>query len=192
MSAGQLLFRVRGSERVQALVQVHDQAMQRIAFALRHRGELEHFAMCDRLRAAECAIVLDRGEPCLRRLALRVVAGLDGTDHVADVIPDGAAEVAQARRADLVGGQSAGAGHQRLHGVGVDAGGAAFVLEIEGGGLGRAGVAGGRLQHAQAYLHAVVRLQALADQRRQQDLGLSQPLDDAGFHGRDVPECAAI
>ena len=67
---------------------------------------------------------------------------------------------------------------------GRDAGGAAFDLQIGGGMIGLARVMRRRLQRAHAHLDAVVGGETLRDQRRQQNVGLSELLDDLRFHAR--------
>jgi hypothetical protein len=54
----------------------------------------------------------------------------------------------------------------------------AFARQIEASAARFAGVTGGRLQNAQAELDAVVCSQAFRNQRRQQQICLSEPLDD--------------
>jgi hypothetical protein len=54
----------------------------------------------------------------------------------------------------------------------------AFARQIEASAARFAGVTGSRLQNAQAEFDAVVRGQAFRNQRRQQQIGLSEPLDD--------------
>ena len=50
--------------------------------------------------------------------------------------------------------------------------------------IGLARVMRGRLQRAHAHLDAVVGGEAFRDQRRQQNVGLSELFDDLRFHGR--------
>ena len=66
-----------------------------------------------------------------------------------------------------------------------NAGGAAFDVQIGRRKIGRLRAMGGRLQRAHAHLDSVVGGQPFGDQRRQQDVGLSELLDDLGFH--DLP-----
>ena len=75
-----------------------------------------------------------------------------------------------------------GAADQGRERGGRDSGGAAFDVQVGGGMIGLARMMGGRLQRAHANLDAVVGGEALRDQRWQQNVGLSELLDDLRFH----------
>src|SRR5207237_10777800 len=63
-----------------------------------------------------------------------------------------------------------------------DVGGSALGREISGPRLRRMRMLRGGLQRAQAHLDAVVGGESVGDQRRQQDVGLAELLDDLRFH----------
>ncbi len=100
------------------------------------------------------------------------IAGFDGPDHGCDIVPNRRSQVAEAGRRDPLASQRARAVDKRFHRDRIDADCAALVRQVEAHSTGIARMASGCLQDAQPGLHPIIGRQALADERRQQNIGL--------------------
>jgi len=102
------------------------------------------------------------------------------------IVPDRGAQSGEARRDNALARGKACAVDQSLRGHRVDTGGAAFSGQVETRPLRIAGVPCRGLQQAQPDFYPVVRGQTLGDKRRQQQIRLSELLNDLVFHVRDA------
>ena len=130
--------------------------------------------------------------------ALGRLAGGHRAQHRRRVVVDFLHQSGEIGRGDPAVAGQMGAADQGCERGRRDAGGAAFDLQIGCRMIGLARVMRGRLQRAHAHLDPVVGGEAFRDQRRQQNVGLSELLDDLRFHGhtrREIdlaPVCSAL
>ena len=89
-----LLSALRG-KRVERLVQIHDETMQAVARAARHRGQLGDVGLAD-LWLAEAELRRDGGKSILYRGAFVFVGDAHRLDHRLDIGKQGLGEVSQA------------------------------------------------------------------------------------------------
>jgi hypothetical protein len=156
----------------------------RLSAPLGDAGQLCDPRDFDFIGGLEQARGADRGEPRIHGFALGRLAGGYGAQHRRRVVVDFLHQPGEIGCGDPALAGKMGAADQGCERGRRDIGGAAFDLQIGGGMIGFARVMHGRLQRAHANLDPVVGGEPFRDQRRQQNVGLSELLDNLRFHRR--------
>jgi hypothetical protein len=160
------------------LVQIHHQTMQAVGATLCHSRQLEDANDVDLIRGFGRAGCDHRRESHIGGLAFWRRAGLRGADHRHRVTGHVCHQLRQVRRSNASVGDHVSAVDQRCYRNGCDSGGPAFGLQVGRRLVRLAGPLSGRLESAHAHLDAVVGGQTFGHERRQQDVALTEVLDN--------------
>ena len=163
---------------VERLVQVHHQPVQAVGAVLRHAGQSRDARDFDFVGGLKQTGGADRGEPCGHGFALGRFAGAHRADHRRRVVVDFLHQPGEIGRGNSAVTGKMGAADQGCERGGRDAGGAAFDVQIGRRVSRLLRVLRGRLQRAHANLDPIVGGEPLRHQRRQQNVCLSELLDN--------------
>ena len=179
------LLGARRGKPVERLVQVHYQPVQTVGTVLRHPGQSGDMRDFDFIGGLQQTRGADRGEPRCHRFALGRFARTHRTDHRRRVVDDFLDQSGEIGRGHSAPAGEMGAADQGCERGGGYSGGAAFDLQIGCRAKRLLRALDSRLQRAHANLDAVVGCEPLRHQRWQQDVSLSELLDNLEFH--DLP-----
>ena len=182
MGARQNLLGAIHGQPVERLVQIHHQPMQAVGAVLFDAGQLGDTCNLDFIRGLKRTGGADRGEPRIHGFALGRFAGGYRAQHRRRVVLDFLHQPGEIGRGHPAVAGKMGAADQGRERGRRDAGGAAFHVQIGRRVIRLLRMMGGGLQRAHANLDPVVRGQPFRHQRRQQNVGLSELLDNLRFH----------
>ncbi len=178
MGAAHDLLGALHGQPVERLVQIHHQPMQAVGAVLRDAGQPRDPRDFDFVGGLQQTGGADRGEPRGHGFALGRFAGAHRAQHRRRVVVDLLHQPGEVGRGNPAVAGKMGAADQGCERGRRYAGGAAFDVQIGRRASRLLRALRGRLQRAHANLDAIVGCKPLRNQRRQQDVGLSELLDD--------------
>lgn len=164
-------------------MQVHDEPMKAVRVVLRDAGKAPDAGNFDFGRRFEMTGRSNGAEPYPELLALGRITGGDRADHGFCVAFDALEQRREAGSDNLAAPCQMSAADQRCQHGWRKSRCPAFDREIGDGAMWSPGMLNGSLKGTQAELDAIVRGQPFRNQRRQQNVGLSEFSDDCCFHG---------